>query len=110
MKTGLSPSDPVGAIIAARVVGEMKFYLTEDMDSFWAALGRVRRTAEPSLFACLATHGDIDMLALFVSERSAKLENRSGRSLSQHDDYVEISNIWLRVQATLKRRYIRFMR
>lgn len=108
-ETGLTASDPVAAIIAARVVTEMQAYWREQLDPFLAELGAARRKASACPFGTLATHGDTDTLSLFVEERVERLRSREGRSLSERDDETECNEIWRDVQGKLWKRYLRAM-
>lgn len=108
-ETGWTASDPVAAIIAARVVTEMQAYWREQPDPFLAALGAARRKASACPFGTLATHGDTDTLSLFVEARVERLRSREGHWLSERDDETECSEIWRDVQGKLWKRYLRAM-
>ena len=109
-ETGVTASDPVAAIIAARVVAEMQAYLMEEMDPFLAALGDARRKSCPCPFALLATDPKSDAISLFTQQRIERLRSRSGRGLSLIDDKTECCEVWDFVQRRLHSRFMREIR
>lgn len=109
-ETGLTASDPVAAIIAARVVKAMQLYLLEDADPFLAALGEVKRKSIPCPFETLATDCRVDTISLFTEARVTHLRSRSGRGLFHKEDELECREIWTIIKIKLSGRYLRHLR
>lgn len=109
-ETGLASSDPVAAVIAERVVVEMRAYLLEEMDPLLAAIGGLRRKAAYCPFATIATDPDMDSHCLFTETRVELLRTRHGRGLSAHDDAAECDRVWKEVACRLRGRFLRHLR
>lgn len=109
-ETGATKAAPIARLIAARVVEEMRAYLTEDSDPVLAALGEARRRMKCCSISVLATEPEADAVSLFVEERVKRLRSRHGRTLTVEEDAAEHKAIWAVVMARLTARYLRVLR